>query len=812
MTPAGILSEPPPNPEGEARLSASLEVAEMEAQAAIEIRRGYWAAKPGREVIAELRKKEEAFVAAAEARGFINMSRIQRAQYYGMDPAGMNSGIGDTQQIGFDGEDGEQVRFRIGETRSFAKQLFTMALAQRPAFQAIAANTDYDALAQVETGDQVVTYFYNAKYGEKKERAALERAGLFGLAWTVLAWDREAGKPMPPPADPMPATPAAPAPGGEQAADPAAAAPAIDPSTVINKQPAPVKPQRTGDMFIRVKPWWQCFHEPLVEDFDDHLWWGFRERRSRWELMKTFPDHVDALRKAQSSDSIAQRFSGLEEIDQNDDMLWVRHWFHVDCGSLESGRYLIYVNGVDDPLNEPAAPSDVDPTRAPWVPIQYNDGLPCVPMRPDDFIGTAFGYSNVWDMCSINQMLDQIVSDCASNISTFGRQTIVTEEGTEWNLQAIADGHRWLTKPANAKNPEALMYAAVPEASKWFLEYLESKFQSLSGLNSVVRGDPSKNISSGTMAALFHSIAIEFNSALQAAIDDHRERVANKILSMLKQFAEAPLVAEIAGIDERPYLQSFKRDSLLGLDKVVIKTANPMMRTQAGRTEIAQMLLQLKDAEGRSLIQTPEQLIEVLVSGQLKPLYKGPRGKLLRIAWENEELVRLGTTPVSPANTNAKPWVEEVVPPPLGLPPPPPGSPPKTIKYVPGVRAMVYDDPEKHINEHLTLLSSRQAAQNAQLVGTVLAHIDDHMRVWREMDPALAAMLKIPPPPQPAMLPNPGPANSNGGAPPQMAATGTDGAPAGGGGPPMPEAMKPKPGGGPGGNVPLPQPPQAPVQ
>lgn len=802
MTPIDMLPQPPPTPEQVAAFEAQLEVAELEREAAEEIRKGYWAARPGKELISELRRKEEAFVAAAEARGLIQVCRIQRAQHYGSDPNASSGPIGDTQTIGLDGEDGEHLRFRINEVRSFANQLFTMALSQRPAFQTLAANTDYDSLAQVDTADNVVSHFYGAKYGEKKERATLERAGLFGLGWTVLAWDKDAGKPLPP--EPVAENPLAPPPvpalpdtGIQAPAAAAASAAPTAPSVALPGVPqAPAKIQRTGDLFIHVKPWWQCFHEPLVEDFDDHLWWGYRERRSRWELMRAFPEHREAIRKAQSSDTIAQRFQGLEDVDSNDDMLWVRHWFHVDCGALEGGRYLIYCEDI--PLNESKKTDELDPHRKPWVGIPYHDGLPCVPLRPSEYIGTAFGYANLWDMCSINQMLDQIVSDCASNISTFGRQTIVTEEGTEWNLQAIADGHRWLTKPVNAKNPEALMYAAVPEAAKWFLEYLESKFQSISGLNSVVRGAPNANITSGTMAALFHSIAVEFNSALQAAVDEHRERVANKILSMLKQFAEYPMVAEIAGVDERPYLQSFKRDSLVGIDKVKVKTANPMMRTQAGRTEIAQMLIKM------NVIQTPEQLIEVLVSGQLKPLYKAPRAQLLRIAWENEELAK------GPEVTTE---VQQIPP---GMPPPPPGMPLPTIRYVKTVRALVTDHPQKHILEHMTLLASKQAAQNDALVAAVLAHVDDHMRQWRSMDPALAQMLGFPPPPAPvpAVMPGQIAANSNGGAPPgELAATGTDGPPpgggAGGGGPPM--SMQPRPqGGGPGGNVPLPEPAQPP--
>lgn len=701
----------------------------------------YWAARRADKVVAQLQVKSDAYFSFATDRGFVAITKAAYAQQHGLSP---DASTWDTQHVSLDGDVGEIVRFRINETRSYNDQLVTMAIGSRPSFECSATNTDYDSIGQAETADSIIEYVYNRVFGERKERKTVDKGINYGLSWTWVNWDPNAG-------DPIPVPKMVTDPNGQQV-------PSLDPLT--GKPRMVLGEQRTGEIVMKSLGWWQVVQEPEIEDFDDHLWRIVRESRSKHELAGRFPEHKDKLLALQNDDrhTLPDLFGMQRARKADDDSVIVHHFYHAPSPALRGatnakgddlsrGRYILYAGTVvllDLPLPFPV--------------------MPLVDFCPSEYLGTAFGYSSSWDMLAINQMLDQIVSDVATNLSTFGRQSIWVEEGLGISADDIANGARVLTGKPNSKPPQPIQFAAVPEASKWFLDFLRKLFQSISRLNAVTRGDPENNITSGTMAALFHSIAIEGISGLQLAVDNHRERVANLILDVLKQYAEHEMVVQIAGVDERPYLDTFTRTALNGVRGVIVKTSNPMMRTQAGRLQIAEMLIQMKP----SPIQDPGQLMEVLVSGQIKPLYDSPRKRRMRIKLEDEKLLQ-------------GPQVAEEKPPPPQLPPP--GMPPPPVqmpyKHVPTVPVHWLDDHTAHINQHYALLASREALENRAIWDAVNVHIDHHNKVWRETDPAklIAAgqkpypMLAPPgmgPPPGPSGKPMPRvgpggkPANDNG--------------------------------------------------
>lgn len=727
----------------------------------------YWAAREPEAVIAELEKKERGFFDFQRRRGFVSMWKIMFAQWLGLDPEGMGDWA--TQTVSLDGDRGELVRFRVNETRSFVKQLITLALGQRPAFECMALNTDYNSLGQVETADNIIEYAYWEKYGERKERKTVTRGALFGLSWAWVNWDVWAGEWI---EKEEPVT--------QQLPD-GTTAPKMDARTGKPVMRKVKTGERAGELTLKSLYPWEVFFEPRVEEFDEHIWRCVRERRSRWEVAAAFPEQRAAILDRGKRDQYG--LEALFGIDgggltaSDDDEVIVYHFYHAPSDAFEApnpndpeakdfrqGRYLAYCNGK--PLRD--------------VVLPYNK-IPLEDFCPSEFFGTAFGYADSWDLCSINQMLDQMVSNVATNLTTFSVQSIVVEEGTDFSTDAIANGANVFTVRQGAKPPEALQLASIPESAKWFLEYLQARFQSLTALNSVARGDPSSNISSGTMAALFHSIAIEANSALQAAVDSHRERVANLVLDVMRRYANHPQVMQIAGIDERPYIETFTRDAFSDVRGVRVRTANPMMRSTAGRMQMAELMLKIP-----GIITEPAQVTEVIVSGQLKPAYDSPRKKRLRIKYENETLAN-------------GPPTQQVTPPPMpafpdGVQPPPP--PPYEV--VPAVPVFAFDDHRQHIHEHCSLLASRDALMNEPLRKAVETHIAHHMREWREGDQMAFHALGLP-----VFMPPPG-AMPPGGALPPEAPPPPNGKPAG-------KAPVDVPGGAEAENVPLPRPAQPPA-
>lgn len=737
-----------PLPAGLAGLSVEEYLAREQQASARLPENTYWAAKEANEVVSMLKQKRRAFKRAAEDMGFATMWRLAYQQYFGRDEYGW------TQLIQRDGEVGELLRFRVNETRSYLKQMVTMAIGNRPAFECDATNTDYDALSQAEMADNIVNYVYRTSYGERKERRAVEYAQAFGRGSTWIRWDPNAGEDV---FEDQPVL--VDMPDGSKA-------PRLDRVTgePVTKRVATGK--RTGELVIKAIAPWNQFHETQIDDEDDHVWRAVVERRSKHELAALSPDKADQILGVSSTDP-----DGFEDHyfrrglyrETSDDSVPVIHFYHAASDALKPhldrmkrkgyGRYLVCVGDV-------VLVDTVMPTRQ----------MPIVDLMPEPFIGTSFGYASSWDMIAINQMHDQVISDIASNLSTFGRTSIYTEEGTTITAEQIVNGMKVLVGKMNSKPPTPINFAAIPEAAKWFVDTLRRYYQSISGLNATARGETDANVTSGTMAALFHSIAIEHASDSIAAVDTHRERVANLILDILKVSADHPMIVKIAGQDERANAQSFKKDDIYGIRGVTLRTANPMTRTNAGKMEIAQLQMKVPGA-----VTDPAQIDELLVSGQIKPLYEGPRKRRLGIRWEDEALSKGPEVQEVPAVPGAL----------LGNGLKMPDTP--AYKRVPTVPVGQLDNHQLHIDSHYALLCNPSVHAHPEIVAAILAHIDEHWKIWAETDPVRLKAANLPP------WPGPPPAYTQ---PPQMPHMGA---------PPMP----PPPPNGPHGAPPgAPQPPR----
>lgn len=705
----------------------------------------YWAAREAEFVCSAVSDKKRAYLQALARRGILKMWLSMYAQYYGLDPDFLQTM--ETQQITLDGEDGERLRFRTNEARSFMKQQLTMATGHRPAFQTIATNDDYASLAQIEMSDAAVTYIYEAKFGEKKEQQVAERAALFAKAWTWIQWDPNAGptitKTVPIPVQLPDGTPS---------------------------QDQKQVQKRAGDIVVKRLSPWEVFFEPYASDEESHLWRCVRERRSKWEVAALYPDHAENIRKGATSEPDEYAIEALFGWDRasftTDDTI-VEHFYHDKCAMLPEGRYVVICCGIavyDGPL-----PYD-----------SLNDAL--VELCPNEWIGNSFGYSEGWELCSMNQMLDSVVSAACTNVDLFGKQTLFSQEGVDIDWDALAAGYRAITIPRDASPPQAVTYAEVPAATQWLVGYIHQRFSAHTGMNSVVRGDPDENIKSGQMAALFHSIAMEFNSAWQAAIDGHREGVANAILAVYKANCDTDVMVEIAGNDERPYAQTFKRDRVLGIKRVIVKTANPMLRTTAGKMQIADYLKNIPGA-----IQTPEQAVEAITTGQVKPIYKATRAELLHIKWENETLVNGIRNPqtgeLQPAGVIDVMDEHEPTDPMTGQP--------NMVKETPDVPVVTFDKHEMHMPEHKAEYYAALRANNKPGCDALVAHMLWHSREAFNMDPRLAQLLQIHVPDQ--LVPPPSAGNSDDQAPPDAT---------------PPQQQK----GGPGLGVPIPKPSESPVQ
>jgi hypothetical protein len=230
-----------------------------------------------------------------------------------------------------------------------------------------------------------------------------------------------------------------------------------------------------------------------------------------------------------------------------------------------------------------------------------------------------------------------------------------------------------------------------------FADLLIKQTELISGVNEVSRGNAPATLSGAAMA-LIQQQAIQFSSGLQSSYNTFLEKIGSATIELIKTFAESPRVAQIVGKNKKSMLKKFKSDDLLGISRVVVDMGNPLMKTGAGKMQIADTLLQT------GLIKTPEQYIMALTTGNVEPLYEHERSTQTMIREENEALME--------------------------------GDHQEVVNAIP------VDDHALHVLEHTCVLNNLEARMNPGIVKAVLTHIQQHIELAKTEDPVFASMKK----------------------------------------------------------------------
>jgi hypothetical protein len=676
-------------------------------QEALDLISEYWAAEPdGDKLWQDLKARETAYFEAYQRRGLLTMQRLVYGSYFGLTGSSGQSSRWQTQSLSFAGEDGELIEFSANEFRSFCDQIFAMMTKNRPAFQALAVNSDARTLSQVEASDTIVQYYYEQIFGEKKEKELVKIEGLYGKAYIHLDWDEDGG-------------------------------PEIEVNEPIQTPQGPVpnkKKVHAGEFIVSRHYPWEVICEPFRSEYDGHLWrMVVGVKRSKWEMMARYPMYAAQIKKSETCDNAYEyMFPGADPLAMvSEDMCSIRVFYHAKTAAMPQGRKALFVNGilVDD--------SELEVEE-----------IPVLPMVSCELHGTGFGISDLWNIIPLDQMENQVLSDMATNVEAFGRPPIALVEGTDVDLDALANGQKVLFIPPNTQTPEAVKFPQIPEVSFKLLEMLRQLRQSISGLNAIARGDTSTNVTSGAHAALYSQIAVEAQSPRQAELDLMRERIANMLLTFLKKYAKYPQMVAIAGQDERAYMDSFEKEDWEGIHRIHMKTANPAMRTREGRLQIAELL---RDWPGQP-VKDPGTIIDLITTGQIKPMYNLKRVTDIHIRAENEALLEGPQVLQEP-----------------GEPDPMTGQPAMN-DYVDGVRVLITENVQEHLFGHLEVVYSPAAQKNPAVKQAALTHIQEHIRIARAGDPYLAQVLGIPGPEQSMQQQQPG-AGANGSGPTQKQST-----------------------------------------
>jgi hypothetical protein len=658
----------------------------------------YWCERSDDSLVADVKEKKRLYYEYALQHGFIDMWLAMMSEFYGRDPSTF-SGF-EASGIEFEGEDGELVRFRVNELHSYIRQTVTGATKERPSFKAGTLSTNYTAACQTEMVDTLANWAYEEFFGEKRERLLVERAELFATMWGWGRWDPDGGEVQ-----------------QVQQQDP------MTGQTFVQEV-------KTGEPVARVKCPWDVISDPTVEDEDDHAWRIVRERRNKFELVAVYPEMRDQIKGATLDDEQAYELSfAFDNTLATDEDVLVHHLYHDCDGVMPDGHYAVI-------LGEHVLERGTLRER------HRRGDMPLIPYQPEPMVGTSFGYSEAWDTLPIQQMTTQLTSDLATNLTAVARSLVVLPQGSEITPDQIASGVTALYVPSMEDKPVGLNLTQVAPGAFQFLDWLQKVHQVLAGQNSVTRGQPDENIKSGTMAALFHAIALEAGHIRAAAFNDFRRRMCMLLVDMMRDNAEGQFLAAVVGEDEERHLQYFEASVFEPVRDVYLETQNPMMRARSGILEMANFM---KDIPG--LIKTPQQVVQAFTTGQVKPLYKSAAQEIRQVEQENSRLrqgpqveEQPGPQPIDPMTgmPQLDPMTGMLVPPPIE-------------RRVPEVPAKLTDNPWVHINEHLADYDPNEAQEVTMARD---AHIEEHMRLYRKVPPDMAAIRGFAPVAPAAPMPN----------------------------------------------------------
>lgn len=666
----------------------------------------YWAALPAEELVGELQAHERAWWRDGEQRGLWQLLRLAYAQAQGIDP--QTGASNTTQQLKFCDN---YLRFRVNLTRSHIKQRNILAQGQRPSFQCLALNDDFESLAQIPTAQNALDGLYRAAKGEQREWEALESDGYFGEGGVWGRWDPEGGAEV---------NVAKQVPVNDQFTG--------EPLTDETGQPVMVEEKerkKSGAPTLTSLYPWEIVREPLGRG--EPAWVMVREVCSKWELAARFPEHAErivAIDNLTKEPGIAEMFA-YNTGSISTDQIIVRHFYHRACAAIPGGRYV----GVADEIPL-------------WdLPNPLPEGLPVNVVCTGRYFGTAFGYPESTDLLSMQQMIDEILTQAANNLLRYGNQSLFCEAGIEVDQRKLSQGGGFFSIPVGLNPPQAIQWAQLPAATLPVLEFLLERMNEISGMNSVARGAPEANISSGTFAALMLNIAEKFVSATEMSLDALRNANGTMLLQLTRANCEDEFIAEVAGVSQQPYMRTFKVSDFKGIQRVQVAQRSPLMAQIPGRFEVYNAIAPLPPEQRAAAYQ-------LLTTGNADAFTESDQSETLLIQYENEQLSK-------------GEWCE----------------PSKTDNHM------------LHAQKHKAQFDKMRTNPNADPNALVMIgqHLSAHGVAWCDADPVLSMMLKQPLSPLVSGFQQPAQdAAAVGGAAPQVPPTGE----AGEGQTPLPDAAQ----------------------
>jgi hypothetical protein len=592
----------------------------------------YFAAKPAQDAASIILGKSESFFNILRSNSYLDKLQNMWRAYNG---AYLNDYIGYGHRVNFTGEQGELVQIPINHFRNLAQHIYVMITSSRPTMDCRAINTDYKSYAQTYLGNQILDYYMREKNLESCLTRATEHAIVLGQGYVKLAWNATAGE-------------------------------------IYDVDPDTNEPVREGELEFSTPSVFDVVIDGTKDTWHND-WITVRNWVNRFDLIAKYPEMADKIRSLPPKNSSTVYRLAVWSNDDTDDVA-VYEFFHRQTESMPDGRYMLFLD------------SDVILLDAK---MPYRT-IPVFRIVPSEILGTPYGYTPMFDIFPIQEGINSLFGTIMTNQNAFGVQNVWMPRGSDITVSNLEGA---LNVIESTNKPEALNLTQTPAEVFKFLDMLIQQAETISGVNSVARGNPEASLKSGTALALVQAQALQFMSGLQGNYVKLIEEVGTAVIQILKDFANTPKVMTLVGKNNRPLLKEFTGEKISSINRVVVDMGNPLSKTIAGRVQMAEQMMQMK------IIKNPQQYFQVINTGRLDAMYEGEIDDLMLIKKENEELLEGNNPLVSPMDKHSV-----------------------------------------HIDEHSMVLADPDLRTDPNFVKIVMDHIQDHMNALRNTDPALLQM------------------------------------------------------------------------
>jgi hypothetical protein len=384
---------------------------------------------------------------------------------------------------------------------------------------------------------------------------------------------------------------------------------------------------KEGDIVYAVHESVDVIRDPNLKNFNQRTWLAVRTYENKYEIAEKYPEYYDEIVAQQSGISAKNHYLAGQFLDRSNDtdLIPLITFYHSKTGLLPDGRQMQML---------------VDGTVLYDTILLYTH-LPVHRIVPSEHVSTPMGSSVAFDLLPLQEMLDAHYTTILSINENYSIPKVLLPIGCEVNVDSLSQGFQSISYNKIAGEPKIMEMPTAPAGLFQALDLIVKEMETISGVNSVTRGNPEASLKSGSALALVQSMAIQFNAPLQQSYIQLLEDVGTATLNVLKDYAESPRIIQIAGKNHKGILQqSFSKDDLDTISRVQVQVGNPLAKTVSGRLSIAQDLLQ------NQIIKTSDEYLMVLETGQLEPLTQGQTGELLALKTENEMLLDGQQVPV----------------------------------------------------------------------------------------------------------------------------------------------------------------------